>query len=1176
MQPHSFRTAPYSSSILSMADELNELGGFGTTSTARLSSSTSVAITLQPQGMKRRQVKGDSTITKQEKSGGSTYVTLSVLGGSENTVKVQETASNLADLVDATIPVSTDWLLDDFNGTLLSFGCDESNIRSQASALKLAHEALRAIYGKKDIGERQAMEYELYLSAWEVGSDGKEVICDLVDVLIGGGGGSRKAGDGMSFKAMHIPTLKHAASLLSNLPNLITSSPNQSHVFVRVISKSIKFNVTSAMHFVDIVSASKGKEVVGKKKKSKKGMREGTSLQRQHHSLSKVINGLVEASTGGSPSSVLLAASRESKLTQLLTPLLAGNNRTWFLGHLSKSAASSQECAETLKTLGIASNVMSGCIKNVNNGDNYGDRGGVEYIEAVNFGDDGEEKNGSGSGSGEGGDISDDSIDEGDKWLNEFKIRREAIVNSPIKKSPVKEKPKEEVAEKVVEKVKVVAGEGEGEGEGGDNRRRSYALTGGKKEGGGKGGKGLMKRQSTLIVGEGGVGGGGGGGEGALDREGWLWKKGQKRHNWKQRYFCIEGPLLVYYKEEAKNTKLGSVDLRGAKVDVVKHAKNDFAFDLTVPIDNGVVVRHLHADSEIDRIRWLLNLEAVLAEQLENVGLGWEGAGQWSEGEEEEEEAEEEEAEEVGGGASFSLTNALDSLMDDTDAEGDRATQMVSNTSNKAEDLGTLGDLGDLGGEEDEPSVPTLEHLASSEDFGVLSGNKKVNLFAADDKSDGSSMLSSVGGEGDSRVGELPMTTEYPSTSSGGGGVGSGMHSKSQSQSQSHSHSHSHSQYSQPSLSVPASSIASELLQSNYDTLLSMLREERRIRNKMNDKIANMEHTLLETSTAYQIEVDDLKMKNAEITRKFNKLGRESAYKEVFMQFEEEIKKTAGREADLQEKNVALEMEIFRMKRGGGGGGASGRGKAVGGGVLEQRPMQFQDGLMKQLTRRNKELEAELKKARAENSTLKQQGRLLHVSKTQNQHHQSSMLKLDSDLKIHKQKIHGLNLRKADLEAGLMQAEREAAMWRQAHATLEGDNARMQNELTKATADVMKYKHAAKNNNLIQRFLDKHAPKPAGGGRGGVGGGAGRGESLHAAVQSLASEVRRTCPALMSSVAAVANKIEDEVNLGRIRERDLMHSMVELLDENVENIEGGVQGFRERKIAVAQRVMLGK
>ena len=67
--------------------------------------------------------------------------------------------------------------------------------------------------------------------------------------------------------------------------------------------------------------------------------------------------------------------------------------------------------------------------------------------------------------------------------------------------------------------------------------------------------------------------------------------------------------MLVYYKDQNKSTKLGSVDLRGAKVDVVKHTKNDFAFDLTVPVDNGVVVRHLHAESEIERIRWLLNLD---------------------------------------------------------------------------------------------------------------------------------------------------------------------------------------------------------------------------------------------------------------------------------------------------------------------------------------------------------------------------------------------------------------------------------------------------------------------------------------------------------------------------------------------------------------------------------------
>ena len=55
---------------------------------------------------------------------------------------------------------------------------------------------------------------------------------------------------------------------------------------------------------------------------------------------------------------------------------------------------------------------------------------------------------------------------------------------------------------------------------------------------------------------------------------------------------------------------------------------------------------------------------------------------------------------------------------------------------------------------------------------------------------------------------------------------------------------------------------------------------------------------------------------------------------------------------------------------------------------------------------------------------------------------------MGDDIKLHKQKLHGLNLKKADLEAGLMHAEREAAMWRQAHATLEADSARMRNEVS--------------------------------------------------------------------------------------------------------------------------------
>ena len=96
----------------------------------------------------------------------------------------------------------------------------------------------------------------------------------------------------------------------------------------------------------------------------------------------------------------------------------------------------------------------------------------------------------------------------------------------------------------------------------------------------------------------------------------------------------------------------------------------------------------------------------------------------------------------------------------------------------------------------------------------------------------------------------------------------------------------------------------------------------------------------------------------------------------------------------------------------------------------------------------------------------------------------------------------------------------------------------------------MRYKQAAKSNNLVQRFLDKHAPK-VDAGKAAKGGG---GQSLHLAMQELAKEVRKSQPSLMGMVATVTNKIEEDVNLGRARERGLMLSMVEMLEDNVESV----------------------
>lgn len=594
---------------------------------------------------------------------------------------------------------------------------------------------MKHLFGKKNVGLNRNKEYQLYLSAWEVGTDSRELVTDLMSSILDPN--EAKGTTGRSFKAMHIPTLNHASTILSSIPSKVTTSPHKANVFVRIILRSEITNTTSAVHFVDMVSTAEVSERNLFKGRSKKNP---SSLGRQSHAFAKVITHLAETATTSTSNksdsersrSILLASARESKLTQMLTPLLGGNNRTWFVGYLCKDASKVKETNTTLKLLGKGGKVMCGCVKNANNGADD-----INFLPAPVV-----EREARVSNDDEAAGLSDDSIDGGDKWLNEFKMRREAIVNSP---PPKKMERKEEKVEKAA--VDVPAAKEEGD----DRRRRSYALTGGKRL--------SPVRQSTLLVGSksfyGGVtgeGGDGGGEDGDVgsEKEGWLWKKGSKRHNWNQRWFAIEGQTLAYYKGQNKKKMLGSLDLRGCKVDAVKNEKyaDKFAFDITIPGPNGVEVRHLHCDNEIERIRWLLNLEEALGSLAfvsEKAGAGSkEGEGyvliEWSEGEEEE-DGEEEDGEEVGG--EEERGGNPNKLFEDT--------SLTNETTGKINRSSLSDVLESLKFEGEEIGAPTLENLASSEDFAAstMIGSKGGNELGGGADDDAGSMLSSLLSGGD-------------------------------------------------------------------------------------------------------------------------------------------------------------------------------------------------------------------------------------------------------------------------------------------------------------------------------------------------------------------------------------------------------------------------------------------
>ena len=53
--------------------------------------------------------------------------------------------------------------------------------------------------------------------------------------------------------------------------------------------------------------------------------------------------------------------------------------------------------------------------------------------------------------------------------------------------------------------------------------------------------------------------------EAGVVREGWLWKKGHERTNWKKRWFVISGPFAAYYSSDTKGSLLGMIALKDAK-----------------------------------------------------------------------------------------------------------------------------------------------------------------------------------------------------------------------------------------------------------------------------------------------------------------------------------------------------------------------------------------------------------------------------------------------------------------------------------------------------------------------------------------------------------------------------------------------------------------------------------
>ncbi|GIQ89651.1 hypothetical protein KIPB_012178, partial [Kipferlia bialata] len=81
------------------------------------------------------------------------------------------------------------------------------------------------------------------------------------------------------------------------------------------------------------------------------------------------------------------------------------------------------------------------------------------------------------------------------------------------------------------------------------------------------------------------------------DKEGWLYKEGGSRHNWKRRWFVLHSGSVFYFKSQRQGLSQGGFNLEGAKLRRCSGPKREYG--LSVETHNPERVYELDCGSEV-------------------------------------------------------------------------------------------------------------------------------------------------------------------------------------------------------------------------------------------------------------------------------------------------------------------------------------------------------------------------------------------------------------------------------------------------------------------------------------------------------------------------------------------------------------------------------------------------
>lgn len=165
-------------------------------------------------------------------------------------------------------------------------------------------------------------------------------------------------------------TKYHATSSLSQSLPCILHTLQVAHSFVRLTVIDVRTRRMSTMHFVDLAGSQSLDRRMSKSFKSisAENAKARRAINKHLLAFSRVVSELAQLHDGGKSenvSSTKLISARDSRLTQILGPIIANNSRTVFISTVSSLKDHYNDTVSTLRTATRALQISCPCVPTI-------------------------------------------------------------------------------------------------------------------------------------------------------------------------------------------------------------------------------------------------------------------------------------------------------------------------------------------------------------------------------------------------------------------------------------------------------------------------------------------------------------------------------------------------------------------------------------------------------------------------------------------------------------------------------------------------------------------------------------------------------------------------------------------------------------------------------------------